>query len=108
MYMDHDTMTPRDRIGDEMLRRMLGQSEPIAPDLPPIEARQAPCMPQGSWGLENHPLGMVYAPLQAFRDLYDRETALGRGTIFRELDLPFHGESVANQHNASKGGTCRG
>lgn len=33
-------------------------------------------------------LAMVYAPHQAFRDLYDKEEALSRGTLFRELDKP--------------------
>lgn len=42
-----------------------------------------------SFGLANHPLAMVYAPCQAFRALYDPATALGRGTLFCELDLPF-------------------
>lgn len=111
MYMDDDTLTPRDRIGDEMLRRMLEMSDGATPDLPPVESRQSPCLPHGGWGLHDHPVGMVYAPLQHFRNLYDRETALRQGTIFRELDLPFHGESVANgsgQRNEWKGGSCRG
>ena len=33
-------------------------------------------------------LAMVYAPHQAFRELYDKEEALSRGTLFRELDKP--------------------
>ena len=41
-----------------------------------------------SFGLANHPLAMVYAPCQAFRAIYDPATALGRGTLFCELDLP--------------------
>ena len=47
----------------------------------------APCG-EDSWGLEGHPLAMVYASCQAFRHLYDLETALERGTLFSELDLP--------------------
>ena len=114
MYMDDDTRSPRDRIGDEMLRRMLGMSDEAepserrerqTPDLPPSEKNASPCLPNGGWGLHDHPLGMVYAPMQHFRNLYDRETALKQGTIFRELDLPFLGESVAN---TQKGGSYRG
>ena len=41
-----------------------------------------------SWGLGEYPLAMVYAPCQRFRGLYDPETALSRGTLFTELDLP--------------------
>ncbi len=55
-----------------------------------------------SWGLENYPLASVYAPLQSFEELYDKENALQKGTVFAQLDLPFMGESVY------KGGCCRG
>ena len=65
-----------------------GISQPVMP------TQGACCVPtchpcgEGSWGLEGHPLAMVYAPCQAFRNLYDLETALERGTLFSELDLP--------------------
>ena len=36
-------------------------------------------------------LAMVYAPVQAFEDLYQPEEALCKGTLFKQLDLPFHG-----------------
>lgn len=42
----------------------------------------------GGWGLENHPLAMVYSPCQAWREAYTPEVALTRGTMFSELDLP--------------------
>lgn len=45
-----------------------------------------------TWGLKNHPLAMVYSPLQGFCSLYDEDTALSRGTLFSELDLPFEGQ----------------
>ena len=56
--------------------------------------RPIPCMGyegcgEGSWGLCEHPLAMVYAPCQYYRALYDPATALNRGTLFTELDLPF-------------------
>ncbi len=41
------------------------------------------------WGLGGYPLASVYSPLQNFENLYDCENALIRGTIFKELDLPF-------------------
>ncbi len=44
-----------------------------------------------TWGLKSHPLAMVYSPLHEFRDLYDPDVALERGTMFAELDLPFEG-----------------
>ena len=54
----------------------------------------------GGFGLYSYPLAMVYSPLQEFRELYDADVALGRGTIFAELDLPFEG-------TASGKGGCR-
>ena len=41
--------------------------------------------------INNFPLVMAYVPMQTFRNLYDPESALCHGTIFRELDLPFYG-----------------
>ncbi len=46
---------------------------------------------EGSWGLNEHPLAIVFSPCQHFRALYDPATALNRGTLFTELDLPFGG-----------------
>lgn len=54
------------------------------------------------WGLYEHPLAMVYSPYQLFRDLYTPDAALGRGTLFAELDLPF--EASSNRRN---GGCAR-
>lgn len=50
-----------------------------------------------SWGLYGYPLGMVYAPIQCFGELYDPKEGLDRGTIFRELDLPFTGKGGCRQ-----------
>lgn len=36
-------------------------------------------------------LAMVYAPVQRFGNLYEPEEGLCRGTIFQELEKPFHG-----------------
>ena len=95
MYLDDAPLTPRDRIDGDMLQRILGEpTDPIS------NPRQTPQPSRTTWGLYEMPLAMVYAPLQQFRKLYDRETALKKGTIFTELDLPFRGESVM------KGGAC--
>ena len=42
------------------------------------------------------PLAMAYVPPQSFSDIYDPETALERGTIFKKLDLPYLGRKVAD------------
>lgn len=55
-----------------------------------------------TWGLCGYPLGSVYAPLQEWRGIYDLETGLDRGTIFRELDKPWYGSG------GTRGGYCRG
>ncbi|MBQ9778609.1 MAG: spore coat associated protein CotJA, partial [Clostridia bacterium] len=54
------------------------------------------------WGLHDHPLAMVYSPYQHFRNTYTPDIALGRGTLFSELDLPFEG-----YHNKRNGGCAR-
>ena len=62
-------------------------------------------MPRAPFALENpatncnidpdcinaFPPVMAYVPMQSFKNLYDPESALCHGTIFRELDLPFMG-----------------
>lgn len=57
------------------------------------------------WGLSNHPVAMVYAPCQGFHSLYDLDTALVRGTLFSELDLPL--EVAEGNGTASFCGGCR-
>ena len=59
--------------------------------------------PCGENGVEGRALAMVYAPIQAWRNAYDPQTALARGTLFRELDMPFFGDKKAD-----RGGNCRG
>lgn len=36
-------------------------------------------------------LAMAYVPAQKWQELYEPNEALHRGTIFRQLDLPFEG-----------------
>ncbi len=39
-------------------------------------------------------LAMAYVPFQQWQDIYDETTALHRGTLFKQLDLPFLGEEA--------------
>ncbi len=55
-------------------------------NFPERDCTQSRC---GGWGLEAHPLAMVYSPCQAWRGAYTPDVALDRGTLFSELDLPF-------------------
>ncbi len=59
----------------------------------------------GGWGLSQHPLAMVYAPCQEFHSLYDMDTALSRGTLFSELDLPL--EVVEGKRTVSLCDSCK-
>ena len=104
MYTDDHTMTPRDRISEDMLRRMLdGEYKCNVWDQRTPDYQNEKHAHRETWGLKGYPLASVYAPLQEYRGLFDKETALLKGTLFSELDLPFMGASIAN-----KGGSCRG
>lgn len=39
-------------------------------------------------------LAMAYVPYQSWQKLYDEPLGFERGTIFKELDLPFLGEEA--------------
>lgn len=66
-----------------------------------VSAPSCSCSPcgEGSWGLNDYPLAMVYAPCQPFRNLYDADTALKQGTLFAELYLPLGGYGTAEYEN---------
>ena len=132
-YDMNDTRTPRERIGDPLLRRMLEESRafdkldggcplcdtserggsdcrgqrrtaqvaarpmPPMPSMPPMQKGHCGGEGYSGWGLSEHPLAMAYSPMQVWRNVYEAEDGLGRGTIFAELDLPFGGDD-------SKGG----
>ena len=107
MHTDKNYMTARDRIGDSLARRVAQNSA-----FPYDERVSSACAckkidagtqrePSRSWGLEGYPLASVYAPLQCWREIYDEDAGFHRGTIFKELDLPF----VCGE---KKGGNCRG
>ena len=101
-------MTARDRISDSLARRVAQNSA-----FPYDEKVTSPCAckkiggieahkdPSRTWGLDGYPLASVYAPLQMWREIYDEDAGFHRGTIFKELDLPF----VCGE---KKGGNCRG
>ena len=59
------------------------------PDVPVMNP--APERPGHPTCLDGYHLAMVYAPTQAFDQLYDCEQWLEKGTIFKALDFPFKG-----------------
>lgn len=116
MYIDeNDVRTPRDRADGD---RQRGCGMSVARDrrgsrcgcggqggvmprenvaLPRERQGERNCRGEYEW--EGISLAMVYSPYQHWRDVYDEEKGLSRGTIFRELDKPFEGAG-------SKGGCC--
>lgn len=80
-------MYPDDMMNGRFLRR---EEQKPAPE---------ECNARAVFGRCTLPPAMVYTPLQSFDDLYDKEKALAAGTIFRALDLPFLGKSVAKGGN---------
>lgn len=42
-----------------------------------------------SCAADNMYLGFAYVPCQKFENLYDTDKALHKGTIFKDLDIPF-------------------
>ena len=78
-------MTSRDRAECPLeVQEVLAPVRPM-PTAPPA----APVPPQSGPMCDRFPsLAMVYAPCQCFHKLYERDEALSRGTLFRELDKP--------------------
>lgn len=64
--------------------------KPSAPQSCGPEGSPRPSSPVGS-GIDalGLPLAIAYVPRQAWRELYEPEKALGRGTVFKELDKPY-------------------
>ena len=42
-----------------------------------------------SKNIDDMPIAMAYVPYQQWRNIYEPNEAFRRGTIFKELDLPF-------------------
>ena len=50
---------------------------------------KTPCDEKIDCNMENMPIAMAYVPWQQWRMIYEPKEALKRGTIFKDLDLPF-------------------
>lgn len=91
----NDDMSRPSRCGENMPRPRCGENMPHS-----CRREDSDCG-HGEDGMNGFSLAMVYSPHQHWRNLYDEETGLKRGTIFEELDKPFHGP-------ACMGGGCNG
>ena len=64
--------------------------------------KPAPVMASESSSCGRRPIGMVYCEYQEWKNIYDIELGMTKGTIFEELDLPF-------ERSSCRGGrSCRG
>lgn len=59
-----------------------------------VPTRGEPKLDDTVFANDNVPLAMAYVPIQRWRQLYDAEVGIERGTIFKELDKPFIGEEA--------------
>ena len=112
--------TPRERIDDDLLLRILDDGEPGGCNYGSVvkvknqrvgregcgSARQEVNNPghtdeegcRDRSCMSGYALAMVYTPVQEWKDLYNDDDALSHGTIFSELYKPFY-------HGCS--GNCR-
>ena len=98
MYRDNDFFMRPDTVSDDFIRQLLenegkGDCHDKHDDCGDARKNSCGCNEEGrgSFGLHGYPLAMVYSPVQEWRSLYDNELGLMRGTIFKELELPFRG-----------------
>ena len=109
MYLDdNDMRTPRDRVNEKYLRELLRETERDSRTTVRDGNRRGCCekerfggddavpiLTQNSCPMKNDcSLAMVYAPDHHWRNLYDKDDGWRRGTIFKELDLPFFGDRM--------------
>ena len=91
----------RDRFGQSMEPSQPGAAAPYGSAMSPRSTMPAgTVMPWMTWNMscpntgvgpleQNYPAAMAYVPWQQWQDIYEPETALARGTIFPDMDLPF-------------------
>lgn len=120
-----DMGTPRERVDDELLRRLLREADEMSAECGcspsrsqengssrcrdrsssdgreqrnPRESGGCGCINERalSYRTQGLPLVMSYAPDQDFHELYEAEEALETGTLFKELNFPFYPVACGN------------
>ena len=95
MFSVDDIRTPRDRVSEEYIQRLLAREEQAKPSPCCCEAAEAAVSPKGRENahhcrkMDGMPLAMVYSSCQMWRGIYAPDMALRRGTLFKELDKPW-------------------
>ncbi|MBE6575959.1 MAG: spore coat associated protein CotJA [Ruminococcaceae bacterium] len=89
-----------------MLRRLLTEEESTCGCAVRPEPRQEQIAPHSGCHRVSggEALAMVYSPCQSWCGIYDPETALRRGTLFKALDKPFEAKGWGNRCGAVRGG----
>ena len=99
MYSNDDFALCPEADSENMFDRLFGDRENVGGTCDGCGKGER----ETSWGLVGYPIAMVYSTLQNFDELYDKDKALTRGTIFKELDLPFLGALGGSQCNICGG-----
>ncbi len=63
------------------------------------------CGQGGRYAITDRPLAMAYVPVQAWEERYSEQEGLQRGTLFKQLDLPFGGVQIGDA-GQRRGGRC--
>ena len=114
----NDNRTPRDRLNEDFIEKLLAddlpefgcgcnQRENVG--CPTCESTRTKnqggdCEGYHPPHLNGNPLAMVYSPYQEWENLYEVESALQRGTIFKCLDFPFYKVRCCD---VTRGKNCR-
>ncbi len=99
MFSVDDIRTPRDRVSDEFMRRLLEgdvqqhRQETACGCNRADSSRNSADAPNCRM-LEGQSLAMVYSPCHSWRGIYAPDMALRRGTMFKELDKPWGVENM--------------
>lgn len=97
---NNDSIRYGERINESYLRQMMARDdrytkkvyERSRPASSEAESGRCTCRQQEEGtASDERSLAMVYAEKQKFRNIYDTRSAIGHGTIFKDLDLPFLG-----------------
>ncbi len=112
MYKDDDFLTRREDVDEDMLRDLLSGDRRSdgarnGSDIQKQREWEMNTQRRGvrpmtdndkmrgdgrkTWGIHGYPLACVFAPIQEWKNVYDNETGLSKGTVFEELYLPFLG-----------------
>ncbi len=81
-----DYRTPRDRVDDALLRKLLNEDAP---------SPAVPAAVTADGGTNTSALAIAYVKPQEFGELFSAENGFTEGTIFKDLALPFGCSSYA-------------